>query len=139
MEFKAIGRRKSSVAKVILTPGTGKITVNNVEPKKYFPNDLVIQDMELPLVVTNTRDKFDVKAKATGGGFTGQAGAIRLAIARALELADPAKYDEKDGHVIGGARLSLKPKKLLTSDARVKERKKMNKKGARKSPQFVKR
>ncbi len=127
VEYKGLGRRKSSVARVRLVPGTGKITVNERSAKEYFPNSLVIQDMEQPLVITKTKNSFDVQVKVNGGGFTGQAGAIRLGIARALMAANP------DYKAI------LKTKKLVTRDARVKERKKFGLYGARRSPQFTKR
>ncbi len=127
VEYKGLGRRKSSVAKVRLVPGTGKITVNDRTAQEYFPNALVIQDMEQPLVLTKTKDSFDVQVKVNGGGFTGQAGAIRLGVARALISANP------DYKAI------LKTKKLVTRDARVKERKKFGLYGARRSPQFTKR
>lgn len=125
--YKGLGRRKTSVAKVIMTPGTGKILINSKTPKEYFPNALVIQDMEQPLVITNTKKEFDVQVKVTGGGFNGQAGAIRLAISRALVEAN-ADY-----------KTSLKQKKMMTRDSRGKERKKYGKYGARRSPQFTKR
>ena len=83
VEYKGLGRRKTSIAKVRMTPGTGKITINGKTPKEYFPNDLVIQDMEQPLVITKTKGTFDIQIKVLGGGFTGQAGAIRLGITRA--------------------------------------------------------
>ncbi|MCF0217703.1 MAG: 30S ribosomal protein S9 [Malacoplasma sp.] len=127
IEYKGLGRRKSSVAKVKLIPGTGKILINNVVPSKYFPNSLVIQDMEQPLVLTETRKSYDVFVKVNGGGFTGQAGAIRLGIARALLVANQ------------DFRKTLKTAKLLTRDARVKERKKYGLLGARRAPQFTKR
>jgi small subunit ribosomal protein S9 len=126
-EFKGIGRRKSSIARILLTQGGGKITINGKTPQEYFPNALVIQDMMQPLAIVEKTKDFDIKAKVVGGGFNGQAGAIRLAIARALvqfnaELKTP-----------------LKKKKMVTSDARNKERKKYGKYGARRSPQFTKR
>ncbi|MDR0545488.1 MAG: 30S ribosomal protein S9 [Mycoplasmataceae bacterium] len=127
MEYKGLGRRKSSVARVLLVEGTGKILVNNKTPQEYFPNKLVIQDMEQPLIVADVRDKFDIKVKVIGGGFNGQAGAIRLGIARALLAFN---QDNK---------VKLRSKKLLTRDARSKERKKYGKYGARRSPQFTKR
>ncbi len=127
VSYKGLGRRKTSVAKVIMTPGTGKITVNGKTPKEYFPNALVIQDMEQPLEITNTKKEFDIQVKVTGGGFNGQAGAIRLGIARALV---EANADHKS---------ALKKKKMMTRDSRAKERKKYGKYGARRSPQFTKR
>ncbi len=126
-EYKGLGRRKSSVARVKLVPGTGKILVNNRKPEEYFPNALVIQDMQLPLATTNNLNNFDVFVKVVGGGFTGQAGAIRLGIARAL-----LAFNEE-------LKKQLKLQKLLTRDARCKERKKYGHYGARVSPQFTKR
>ena len=126
-EYKGLGRRKSSIARVKLIPGTGKITINNRTPEDYFPNALVIQDMQLPLTTTNNLKNFDIFVKVEGGGFTGQAGAIRLGIARAL-----LEYNEE-------LRKQLKMQKLLTRDARSKERKKFGHYGARVSPQFTKR
>lgn len=127
VEYKGLGRRKSSIAKVRMTPGTGKITINGVEPKTYFPNSLVIQDMEQPLVITKTIGTFNIEVKVLGGGFKGQAGAIRLGITRALICAS-ADYKS-----------ILKSAGLVTRDARVKERKKFGLYGARRSPQFTKR
>ncbi|MBQ5500648.1 MAG: 30S ribosomal protein S9 [Mycoplasmataceae bacterium] len=126
-EYKGLGRRKSSIARVKLVPGTGKTLINNRTPEDYFPNALVIQDMQLPLTLTNNLKTFDIFVKVQGGGFTGQAGAIRLGIARAL-----LEYDEE-------LRKKLKLQKLLTRDARSKERKKFGHYGARVSPQFTKR
>ncbi|MBQ5492780.1 MAG: 30S ribosomal protein S9 [Mycoplasmataceae bacterium] len=126
-EYKGLGRRKSSIARVKLVPGSGKTFINNRTPEDYFPNALVIQDMQLPLTLTNNLKTFDIFVKVQGGGFTGQAGAIRLGIARAL-----LEYDEE-------LRKKLKLQKLLTRDARSKERKKFGHYGARVSPQFTKR
>lgn len=127
IEYKGLGRRKKSIARVIITSGTGKITINGKTPQQYFPNAIVIQDMEQPLVLTQSKDKFDVRVKVIGGGFNGQAGAIRLGIARALVQAQ------------ANLKSTLKTKKLVTRDARAKERKKYGKYGARRSPQFTKR
>jgi small subunit ribosomal protein S9 len=127
VEYKGLGRRKSSIAKVILVPGTGKITVNSRQPSEYFPNKLVIQDMLQPLTMTESTKKFDVSIKVSGGGFNGQAGAIRLGIARALVVS------QKELKTV------LKKKKMVTRDSRSKERKKYGKYGARRSPQFTKR
>lgn len=127
VEYKGLGRRKSSIARARLIPGTGKIVINGKKPEDYFPNSLVIQDMEQPLALTETKNSYDVEVKVIGGGFTGQAGAIRLAIARALIIANE---DFKK---------TLKSQKLLTRDSRVKERKKYGLYGARRSPQFTKR
>lgn len=127
VEYKGLGRRKSSVARVCLVPGTGKITVNTRDLKDYFPNMFLIQNLQQPLVLTNTKDKFDIKVKVIGGGMQGQSGAIRLGIARALVETNP-EY-----------KAVLKKNKMLTRDSRVKERKKFGKYGARRSPQFTKR
>lgn len=127
VEYKGLGRRKSSIARARLIPGTGKIVINGKKPEDYFPNSLVIQDMEQPLALTETKNSYDVEVKVIGGGFTGQAGAVRLAIARALIIANE---DFKK---------TLKSQKLLTRDSRVKERKKYGLYGARRSPQFTKR
>ncbi|MDR3163540.1 MAG: 30S ribosomal protein S9 [Mycoplasmataceae bacterium] len=127
VEYKGLGRRKTSIAKVIITPGTGNISINGKTPQEYFPNPLVIQDMEQPLVLTDNKKTFDIKVKVSGGGFNGQAGAIRLAIARALVN---SSQDLKS---------TLKKQKMVTRDARIKERKKYGKYGARRSPQFTKR
>lgn len=126
-EFKGLGRRKTSVAKVKMVPGTGKILVNEKSPEDYFPNALVIQEMKVPLALTNTENSYDIFVKVSGGGFTGQAGAIRLGIARALVSAN-----EEFKKV-------LKEQKALTRDSRVKERKKYGLYGARRRPQFTKR
>lgn len=126
-EFKGLGRRKSSIARVKMVIGTGKILINNKLPKEYFPNDLVIQDMMQPLVVTNTSKSYDIFINVVGGGFTGQAGASRLAISRAL-IALNAEFKSK-----------LKEVGLVTRDSRVKERKKFGLYGARRAPQFTKR
>lgn len=127
VEYKGLGRRKSSVARAKLVPGTGNIVINGRKPSEYFPNSLVIQDMQQPLELTNTLNSYDLMVKVEGGGFTGQAGAIRLAIARALIAANE---DFKK---------TLKSQKLLTRDSRVKERKKYGLYGARRRPQFTKR
>lgn len=127
IEYKGLGRRKTSIAKVLMVPGKGKVLVNDKPLKEYFPNDLIIQEIMQPLQITNTMNSFDVKAKVFGGGFTGQAGAMRLGIARALITTN------------NDFKLILKKEKLLTRDPRAKERKKYGKYGARRSPQFTKR
>ncbi len=128
LDFKGLGRRKSSIARVRMIPGSGKITINSdYTPEQYFPNSFVIQDMKIPLELTNTQKNFDIFVKVEGGGFTGQAGAIRLGIARAL-VESNAEFKKV-----------LKMNKTLTRDARQKERKKIGKYGARRSPQFTKR
>ena len=127
IEYKGLGRRKTSIAKVLMVPGKGKVLVNDKPLKEYFPNDLIIQEIMQPFQVTNTMNSFDVKAKVFGGGFTGQAGAMRLGISRALITTN------------NDFKLILKKEKLLTRDPRAKERKKYGKYGARRSPQFTKR
>lgn len=127
VSFYGLGRRKSSVARTTLTPGTGKVLINRRKPEEYFPNKLVIQDFEQPLVLCGVRDAYDVNVVVAGGGFSGQAGAIRLSIARAL-VAINAELKKP-----------LKAKKLTTRDARCKERKKFGLYGARRAPQFTKR
>ncbi len=125
--YRGLGRRKSSVARVIITPGTGKIVVNGKDANDYFPYETLIQDAKQGFVVTETVDKFDVKANINGGGFSGQAGALRHGIVRAL-------LEASDDY-----RKPLKAAGLITRDARVKERKKYGLRGARRSPQFSKR
>ena len=125
--FIGTGRRKSSVAQVKMVPGTGKITVNGRDVRDFFPYETNVMDLKQPLVATNNEETFDIDVKVNGGGFTGQTGAIRLGIARAL-LEASADY-----------RPTLKSLGLLTRDARAKERKKYGLKGARRAPQFSKR
>lgn len=124
--YYGTGRRKSSVARVYVTPGKGKITVNGEDVNSYMPYATLVMDLSQPLEVSGNADKFDVTAEVKGGGFTGQAGAIRLGIARALLEA-------------GVDRKTLKVAGLLTRDARAKERKKYGLKAARRAPQFSKR
>jgi len=122
------GRRKCAVARVRLYPGSGTITVNGKSAPDYFGGrPLHQQNIELPLRLTNTYDRFDIIVKVVGGGVAGQAGAVRHGIARAL-----ARSDEE-------LRPTLKRAHLLTRDARVKERKKVGLKRARKAPQYTKR
>ena len=121
------GRRKSSVARVYLVPGTGKITINKRDIDEYFGLDTLKVIVRQPLVATETTDKFDVLVNVKGGGYTGQAGAIRHGVARALLEAD-AEY-----------RPVLKAAGFLTRDPRMKERKKYGLKAARRAPQFSKR
>ena len=121
------GRRKSSVARVYLVPGTGKITINKRDIDEYFGLDTLKVIVRQPLVATETTDKFDVLVNVKGGGYTGQAGAIRHGVARALLEAD-AEY-----------RPVLKAAGFLTRDPRMKERKKYCLKAARRAPQFSKR
>ena len=126
-EFLGTGRRKTSIARVHLSSGSGKVTVNGRAFENYFPTDSLRMVVQQPLTVTGTADKFDVRANVTGGGPAGQAGAVRHGIARALLLADAA------------LRPSLKAEGLLTRDPRMKERKKYGQPGARKRFQFSKR
>ncbi|MBR2652283.1 30S ribosomal protein S9 [bacterium] len=126
-EYKGLGRRKSSIAKVRLLTGSGKILINKKSPNEYFPNELVIQDMMQPLTVTETAKSYDVQVSVYGGGFTGQAGAIRLGIARALI------------QVNNDFKKILRQNGLVTRDPRCKERKKFGLYGARRAPQFTKR
>lgn len=125
--YRGTGRRKSSIAQVILTPGDGEIQVNGKPALEFFPYATLVQEMEQPLLATGTKTDFLIKVTVKGGGFTGQAGAARLGIARALLEAS------KDYKV------ELRGKGLLTRDARVKERKKYGLYGARRAPQFSKR
>ena len=126
--FYGTGRRKSSVARVKLVPnGTGVITINNRTLDNYFGLETLKYIVKQPLDLLNLTEKFDVNDKVSGGGFTGQAGAIRLGIARALLQAD-AEY-----------RAQLKKAGFLTRDSRMKERKKYGLKAARRAPQFSKR
>jgi small subunit ribosomal protein S9 len=125
--FYATGKRKGSVAKVWLAPGTGKVVVNNREMEEYFNIGVNRKAIAAPLVLTDTGDAFDIKVTVMGGGQTGQAGAIRHGVSKALVLIDPE------------LRAILKSAGFLTRDARKKERKKYGKKGARASFQFSKR
>ena len=121
------GRRKSSVARVYLVPGTGKITINKRDIDEYFGLDTLKVIVRQPLVATETSDKFDVLVNVKGGGYTGHAGAIRHGISRALLT------------VYGDYRPVLKKAGFLTRDPRMKERKKYGLKAARRAPQFSKR
>ena len=121
------GRRKEAIARVRISPGTGKWLINDRSLDEYFPNKVHQQLISEPFVTLGADDAFDVVARITGGGVTGQAGALRLGIARALQIVDPEN------------RPSLKRAGFLTRDARVKERKKAGLKKARKAPQYSKR
>ena len=127
IEYYATGRRKTSTARVFLRPGKGHITVNHREFDSYFPTDALRVQVRRPLLLTEAGDKFDILATVAGGGVNGQAGAMRLGIARAL-----VKFNAE-------LRRQLKKDGLLMSDARVKERKKYGLAGARKRFQFSKR
>ena len=126
-KFYGTGRRKSSIARVYIAPGTGKITINKKDMDEYFGLETLKIIVRQPLEATNMADKFDVIVNVKGGGFTGQAGAIRHGIARALN-----KYDLD-------LRPTLKKAGYLTRDPRMKERKKYGLKKARRAPQFSKR
>ncbi len=126
-EFLGTGRRKTSIARVRLANGSGKITVNGRAFDTYFPLDTLRATVSQPLTLTGTSDKLDVKVNVTGGGPTGQAGAVRHGIARAL-----LQFD-------ANLRSSLKAEGLLTRDSRMRERKKYGQPGARKRFQFSKR
>ena len=129
------GRRKSSVAQIKMVPGKGKITVNGRDVNEFFPYETNVMDLKQPLVATNTEATFDIEVKVDGGGFTGQTGAIRLGITRAL-----LKYDENnDPNSETSFRKILKRAGFVTRDSRIKERKKPGLKAARRAPQFSKR
>lgn len=127
IEYYGTGRRKTSTARVFLRPGKGGITINHREFDKFFTTDALRTQVRRPLLLTETGDKFDILATVDGGGVNGQAGAVRLAVARAL-----VEYNAE-------LRKQLKKEGLLTSDSRVKERKKYGLAGARKRFQFSKR
>ena len=126
-QYYATGRRKTSTARVFLRPGSGAIKVNHWAFEAFFPREALRMQIRTPLVLTETTDKFDVLATVAGGGVSGQAGAVRLGIARAL-----VAYNAE-------LRKALKNEGLLTRDARAKERKKYGMAGARKRFQFSKR
>ncbi len=126
-QYYGTGRRKTSAARVFLRPGSGAISVNHRTFESFFPREALRTQIRQPLVLTETADKFDVLATVAGGGVSGQAGAVRLGIARAL-----VEYNVE-------LRKALKNEGLLTRDARAKERKKYGMAGARKRFQFSKR
>ena len=133
--WTATGRRKRSAAQVRITGGTGNIIVNGVDVNEYFPNAILVMDLKQPLAVTDNMNRFDIDITVNGGGYSGQAGAIRLGIARAL-----LKFDENTDQTREDSyRKILKANGFLTRDARVKERKKYGLKKARRAPQFSKR
>jgi len=127
VQYYGTGRRKKSTARVRLVPGTGRVVINKREAKDYFPYETQLLVINQPLAATETEGTYDVLVNVHGGGFTGQAGAIRHGISRALLEADP------------DYRAPLKREGYLTRDARMTERKKYGLKAARKSPQFSKR
>lgn len=134
-EYIGTGRRKSSVAQVKMIPGTGKIVVNGVDVREFFPYETNVMDLMQPLVATNNETAFDISVKVDGGGFTGQTGAIRLGITRALLVYDSANDPKSETSF----RAILKRAGFVTRDARSKERKKPGLKAARRAPQFSKR
>lgn len=127
VQYQGTGRRKTSTARVRLIPGDGEMIVNGVSGEEYFHRKSLLRDMKSPLELTNSLDNMDVIVNVEGGGLSGQAGAIRHGIARAL-----LEVDEE-------YRIPLKKAGYLTRDPRMKERKKYGRKKARKSPQFSKR
>ncbi len=127
VQYSGTGRRKTSTARVRLVPGSGKVIVNKRDAEEYFPYETQRLILKQPLVATETEGTYDVLVNVHGGGFTGQAGAVRHGVARALLQADP-EY-----------RSVLKREGYLTRDDRMKERKKYGLKGARRAPQFSKR
>lgn len=128
VSYSAVGRRKKAVARVRLVPGEGNITINKRDIDNYFGVETLKMTVRQPLTLTQTTGRFDVLVNVYGGGFTGQAGAIRHGIARALLQADAEQY-----------RPALKAAGFLTRDPRMKERKKYGLKAARRAPQFSKR
>jgi small subunit ribosomal protein S9 len=127
VQYYGTGRRKTSTARVFLRPGSGTLTINRRKFEEFFPTEALRTQIKTPLVLTETADKFDILATVAGGGVSGQAGAVRLGIARAL-----VTYNLE-------LRKALKTEGLLTRDARAKERKKYGMAGARKRFQFSKR
>jgi small subunit ribosomal protein S9 len=127
VRYTATGKRKTSIARVILTPGEGNITVNRRPLEDFFPRARLRTEVRMPLTTTGTENRYDVIANITGGGMSGQAGALKHGIARALMEADDSLRKELR---VGG---------FLTRDSRIKERKKAGLKSARKRPQFSKR
>ena len=132
--FTGTGRRKSSVAQVRMVPGKGSITVNGRDVRDFFPYETNVMDLMQPLVATNNEKTFDITVKVNGGGFTGQTGAIRLGITRALLEYDKTNEGKEDSY-----RTTLKRAGFVTRDSRSKERKKPGLKAARRAPQFSKR
>jgi small subunit ribosomal protein S9 len=132
--YTGTGRRKTSVAKVTMVPGKGKITVNGVDVREFFPYETNVMDLKQPLVATSTDEMFDIDVQVLGGGFTGQTGAIRLGVTRAL-----LEYDASNEGSETSFRAILKAAGFVTRDPRAKERKKPGLKAARRAPQFSKR
>jgi small subunit ribosomal protein S9 len=133
--YYGTGKRKASIAKVRLTSGSGKITVNGRDVHEYLPYETLIMNLTQPLVLTNTKDMFDVDVEVSGGGFSGQTGAIRLGITKALLEYDATTPADSENSY----RKLLKAAGFITRDSRIKERKKPGLKKARRAPQFSKR
>lgn len=134
-EWTATGRRKRSSAQVKLVSGKGKITINGTDVNDYMPYPTLVMDLKQPLVATNNENNFDIEVTVKGGGFSGQTGAIRLGITRALLLFD----SETDQTREDSYRKILKTMGFVKRDPRIKERKKPGLKKARRAPQFSKR
>ena len=133
--IRTTGRRKASVAQVKMVPGTGKITVNGKDVNEYLPFEVLVMDLKQPLVLTKTNEMFDVEVNVQGGGFSGQTGAIRLGITKALLDYDKTTPADSENSF----RKTLKVAGFITRDSRKKERKKPGLKKARRAPQFSKR
>ena len=133
-KFYGTGRRKSSSARETLIPGKGNITVNGRDVHEYFPHEVLVMDLMQPLEVTDNKETFDVIVNVRGGGYSGQTGAIRLGITRAL-----LEYDKANEGSETSYRTTLKWAGFVTRDSRSKERKKPGLKAARRAPQFSKR
>ena len=133
-KFYGTGRRKSSSARVSLVPGKGKITVNGIDVNEYLPHEVLVMDLMQPLELTDNTNTFDITVNVTGGGYSGQTGAIRLGITRAL-----LEYDKDNAGKEDSYRAILKKAGFIKRDPRQKERKKPGLKEARRAPQFSKR
>lgn len=133
--YYGTGKRKQSIAKVRLVSGKGKITINGRDANEYLPYETLIMDLSQPLVLTKTNEMFDVIVEVSGGGFSGQTGAIRQGITKALLEYDATTPADSENNF----RRILKPEGFITRDSRIKERKKPGLKKARRAPQFSKR
>ena len=133
--YYGTGRRKASIAKVKLIPGKGNVTGNGKDVHEYLPYETLVMDLMQPLELTKTAEIFDVEVEVKGGGFSGQTGAIRLGITRALLEYDSTTASDSENSF----RKILKPAGFITRDSRIKERKKPGLKKARRAPQFSKR
>lgn len=133
--YYGTGKRKTSIAKVKLIPGKGNITVNGKDVHEYLPFETLVMDLTQPLEMTNTKEIFDVVVEVKGGGFSGQTGAIRLGITKALLDYDSTTPADSENSY----RKTLKTAGFITRDSRIKERKKPGLKKARRAPQFSKR